>query len=120
MKNNLAETFVACALILIALLILNPFHFWMPDMAHITMLVAFLVVFGVFATYILREKILDERDAFHRMFADRMAYLAGTSVLFVAIAYGAWIDAVDSWLVGSLVVMIIVKLGARFYSDRNL
>lgn len=120
MKSNIQETIVALVLVVLLLLILNPYDFWMPDMAHLTALVALLIAFGVFASYILREKIIDERDAVHRMFAGRAAFLAGSTVLLVGILIGAWKDAVDSWLILSLVVMVLTKIGARFYSDRNL
>ena len=120
MKNNIQETTVALMLVVLLLLILNPYDFWMPNMAHLTALVAVLIAFAVYASYVLREKILDERDALHRMFAGRAAFLAGTTVLLVGVVIGAVKDAVDSWLILSLVVMILTKIGARFYTDRNL
>lgn len=55
MKNNLKETIVTVALIAVAILLLNPFHFWMPDMIVIGMLAITLALFGIFASFILRE-----------------------------------------------------------------
>ena len=54
------------------------------------------------------------------MFASRAAYLVGSSLLIVGIVHGAWKDELDLWLIATLVAMILTKLAARFYSDRNL
>ena len=121
MKNNFyKESIVAVVLVILLLFILNPYHFWMPDMAHITMLAALLAVFALYASYVLREVAVDERDVLHRMFASRASYLAGSSLLILGILYGAIKDALDIWLIVVLVIMILTKLVARFYSDRNL
>lgn len=42
--------------------------------------------FAIFAGFILKEKPRDEREAWHRMYADRIAFLVGTAILLVAIA----------------------------------
>ena len=119
-NNFYKESLVALVLGIILVLILNPAHFWMPSMAHVSMLLALLGVFGFYASYILREVAVDERDVLHRMFASRAAYLAGTSLLIVGILYGAIRDDVNIWLIATLMVMIVTKLLARLYSDRNL
>ena len=57
MKNNFyKESVVALVLGIILVLILNPAHFWMPSMAHVSMLLALLGVFGFYASYILRDE----------------------------------------------------------------
>ena len=120
MKNNLIETFVTLALVVLAILLLNPFHFWMPDMIVIGMLACTLGLFGLFATFIVREQVVDERDAVHRTLAGRNAYLAGAGVLTLAIVVQGYEHAVDPWLVLALVAMIVVKIATRFWTDRNL
>ena len=75
MKNNLLETLVTVCLISLAILLLNPFHFWMPDMMVMGMLALTLGLFAVFASFILRERIADERDGLHRTLAGRNAFL---------------------------------------------
>lgn len=121
MKNNFyAEYIIPVILVVLLLLILNPLDLWMPTMAHVTVLVLLLVVFGLYASYVLREKAVDERDVFHRMFAGRVAFLSGTTVLIIGILAGAWHDVVDPWLISALVAMILSKIGARIYGDRNL
>jgi len=120
MKNNLKETIVTVALIAIAILLLNPYHFWMPDMMVICMLAITLGLFGIFASFILRETMVDEREGQHRTLAGRNAFLAGSGVLTLAIVVQGYTHTVDPWLVVALIVMIVVKVGTRIWSDRNL
>jgi hypothetical protein len=120
MKNNiLQQASVAGVLLILLLCILNPFNFWMPDMMHITVLVLTLLAFGMFAGFVLRENVEDERDGVHRMLAGRTAFLSGTAILVVGIISEAFAGTVDKWLILTLVVMVIAKIGARIYSDRN-
>lgn len=120
MKNNLKETIVTIALISIAILLLNPFHFWMPDMMVICMLATALVLFGIFASYILREESVDEREAQHKSLAGRSAFLAGAGVLMLGIVIQGYTHTVDPWLVIALIVMIITKIATLHWSDKNL
>ena len=68
MENNTIRE-IGVPLILVALFValLNPFHVWMPDMVHMIMLACGIVIFGVYAIFVMREKASDERDAMHRM-----------------------------------------------------
>lgn len=120
MKNNLTETIITLCLVTIAVLLLNPFHFWMPDMMVVAMLAIALVLFGIFASFILREKTFDERDALHRTLAGRNAFLAGAAVLLLGIVVEGYMHAVDPWLVIALIAMIAVKIATRIWSDKNL
>ncbi len=120
MKNNLKETVVTVCLIAIAILLLNPFHFWMPDMMVMCMLAVALVLFGVFASFILREQTIDERDDVHKTLAGRNAFLAGSSVLMIGIVVQGYSHRVDPWLVIALIIMILVKIITRLWSDKNL
>lgn len=120
MKNNLSEIFTTLLLILIAVLLLNPFDFWMPDMMVVGMLVLTLVLFGIFASFILREKTVDERDAVHETLAGRNAFLAGSALLILGIVVEGYTHTVDPWLVVTLVVMIVAKIATRIWSDKNL
>lgn len=120
MKNNLKESIVTLGLIGTAILLLNPFHFWMPDMMVMTMLAAILVLFAIFASFILREKTRDERDDQHKALAGRNAFLAGSAILILGIIIQGYAHAVDEWLVITLIVMVLTKIGTRIWSDRNL
>jgi hypothetical protein len=124
MKNNprgvIGETIVTVALIIIAVLLLNPFHFWMPDMMVMCMLAIALGLFGIFASFILREKSVDEREDQHRTLAGRNAFLVGSGVLTLGIVIQGYTHTVDPWLVIALIVMVVVKIGTRMWSDKNL
>lgn len=119
MKNNFAEILTTACLILIAVLLLNPFDFWMPDMMVVGMLVLALVLFGIYASFILREKTIDERDAVHETLAGRNAFLAGSTVLIFGIVVEGYTHTVDPWLVATLIVMIVAKIVTRIWSDKN-
>lgn len=121
MKNkNLKEIIVPFALVVLAVLLLNPFHFWMPDMMVMGMLAILLVLFGVFASFILKEQVFDERDDMNRSLAGRNAFLAGSVILMLAIVIQGYSHSIDPWLVITLIVMIITKITTRFWSDKNL
>ncbi len=120
MKNNIKETIITLCLIAAAILLLNPFHFWMPDMMVMGMLAAAFILFGIFASFILREKISDERDAFHRTIAGRNGFLVGASVLMLGILIEGYSHSVDPWLVLALISMILAKLFTRAWTDKNL
>jgi uncharacterized membrane protein YgdD (TMEM256/DUF423 family) len=90
----------------------------MPNMAHMAMLAAAIVAFGAFAAFVLREGIGDERENVHRMFAGRVAFLAGSGILLFAIIFQSLKESLDPWLVVGLLVMILAKVGARLYSSR--
>jgi len=120
MKNNLKETIVTVALIAIAFLLLNPFNFWMPDMVVMCMLAIALGLFGIFASFVLRETMIDEREGQHRTLAGRNAFLAGSGILTLGIVVQGYTHTVDPWLVVALIIMIVVKIGTRIWSDKNL
>jgi sugar phosphate permease len=121
MKNNyIVETTVAVILVILLLFIINPFHFWMPNTLHMMVLGATIVAFGIFSAFILKEKVHDEREGAHRMLAGRVAFLSGSSVLILGIIVQEFSHNVDLWLPICLVMMIIAKILARVYSERNL
>lgn len=77
-----------------------------------------LVLFGMFAAFLLRERAVDERDAGHMSLAGRSAFLAGSSVLLVGIIVQGYHHEVDPWLVIALCTMVVIKIGSRIWSDR--
>jgi hypothetical protein len=119
-SGQVKEIVVATLLIIIAFLILNPFYFWMPDLLLKILLVGIFILFGFYAIFIIRERAGDEREDFHRMLAGRNAFLAGSLVIIIGIIVEATTYMIDKWLVLALIVMLVVKLLTRFWSDRNL
>ena len=120
MKNNFKETIITTCLVLVAILLLNPFHFWMPSIIVLCILAVALVLFGIFASFILREKPIDERDNAHRALAGRNSFLIGSAVLMLAIAIEEYTQSLDPWLVIVFIVMIVAKIATRIWSDKNL
>ena len=82
------------------------------------MLGALVGAFGLMAVFILRERARDEREESHRALAGRIAFLAGASVLIIAIVLQGLHGEVDPWLATALGAMILSKIGVRAYSDR--
>ncbi len=120
MNNNIIETIVTVSLIAIAVLLLNPFHFWMPDMMVMGMLAFALALFGLFASFILRERAVDEREEQHKSLAGRNAFLVGSGIIMLGIVIQGYTHTVDPWLVVALIAMVIAKIVTRHWSDRNL
>jgi len=121
MKNNIIkEVVVSVLLILLAILLLNPFHFWMPDMMVVGVLVFALLLFGLFAGLIMKEDTFDERDSVNRSLAGRNAFLSGLAILMLGIMVEGYSHSIDSWLVVALVVMIVTKMATRIWIDKNL
>ncbi len=89
-------------------------------MVVVGVLACILVFFGIFASFILREKSFDERDNLHRSLAGRNGFIAGSSILILGIVTEGYSHSVDPWLVGALIVMILTKIGTRIWSDKNL
>ena len=118
--NKVKEVIVSVALVVLAILLLNPFDFWMPDMIVIGVLVVTLVFFGIFASFVLREKIFDERDGVNRSLAGRNAFLAGSAILILGIVEEGYSHSIDPWLVIALIGMVIAKITTRIWRDKNL
>jgi prepilin signal peptidase PulO-like enzyme (type II secretory pathway) len=107
-------------LIILALLFLDPFMLWMPGSMVYALVGGFLVVFAILAGFIWKEKILDERDELHRMFAGRIGYLAGAAVLVLGLVWQSIFSHPDPWIIGALLGMVLGKLIALFYSRKYL
>ncbi len=114
------EIGISSVLVILTILLLNPFHFWMPTMIHMVMLALTLAIFALFAIFILRERIQDEREAIHRMLSGRVAFLTGSALLTIGIVFQSLQHSVDVWLVIVLVAMVLSKLITRIYSDNRL
>lgn len=120
MKNKFQEIIITICLVLVTILLLNPFHFWMPNMMVMIVLALTLVLFGIFASFILREKIFDERDAVHSSLAGRNAFLVGSATLTLAIIIEEWNGRLDPWLVIVFIIMLLTKIVTRIWTDKNL
>ncbi len=111
--------YIGTAVVLVGLLTLlsDPFMLWMPAPAQMAVLLGAAVLACVWAGFVMYERTNDERDALHRMNAGHMAYLSGISVLTIALVAQGFTHSIDPWISVALGVMVVVKLGSRFYSD---
>lgn len=111
MKHN-ATLHSILAIIILGLLvaIVNPGHFWMPSMVHMTMSVSLLLFVVLFGVFVWNEKARDEREELYKHMVGRIAYLVGTLVLVIGIVVQSMHHTIDPWLVMTLGAMIVTKL----------
>ena len=120
MTGNITLQFLLSAILaVLAVLLVNPFHFWMPSMLHMVILGSAIGVFGLLAVFVLAENQGDERDNEHRGFAGRVAFLAGGAILLIGIVLQTLAHALDPWLVVALLTMVAAKSVARWYSANH-
>ncbi len=119
MKNNsFTEPLLAFLLILLAALCFQPLQtIWMPMMASSFVLVAFVAVFVSFAVFIWKEEARDERANQHRLTAGRNGFLVGAGLLVAGIILQTVQHELDTWLVVTLIGMVISKLATRWYTQ---
>lgn len=118
MKNSLVQVVIAVALAALLILLTDPFMLIMPDMLGMAVLLCASVLLCLWAGLVMQEKVNDEREAFHRMNAGRIAYLLGIGVLSTALVVQGLSHSIDPWIALALGVMIIGKLIVRLYIDR--
>lgn len=112
MNRSLIQTITsAVSLIALGVLLTDPFDLSMSD-ATIMLISGLLVVsLGIFAYSQWHERPADEREAALMHEASRVGYLAGMSVLVVALIIQSFAHDVDAWLVATIAVMVMSKLG---------
>lgn len=87
----------------------------MPQEVHMTMIIALVTFFIVFASFIWREKTGDEREVSHRNLSGRWAFLAGTSIAVVGVVVQSLQHTLNIWLVLTLVAMVLGKVAGLIY-----
>ncbi len=112
------ELLIGTATLALSFILLNPADIFMPDMTTMLLLGLFLVLFGLFAVFVWRERSLDEREETHRMRAGHSAYLAVSGALALAIAAQSFSHNVDPWLVAAFAVAMLAKSFASYW-NRN-
>ncbi|MBI2611728.1 hypothetical protein HYW54_03210 [Candidatus Gottesmanbacteria bacterium] len=115
MKDFIKEFGVALVLLILSMLLLNPGNTWMPGETSMMILAGLVITFVFFASFIYKEKVSDEREAYHRFLASRYAYLLGTSVLVLGVTIQTFQHTLDPWLVLTLITMILGKIAGQIY-----
>ena len=110
-----AELSVGLGLLALIYIIFNPWNVFMPGYVVMGFLIGAVVLYLAFAVFLWKENSGDERERFHRLFADRIAYLAGSALLLIGIVVGELRHALDPWLIYALAVMVIAKVVGLIY-----
>lgn len=120
-NNNAFVNEIIAALILVVLVgtLLNPFNWFMPSPVVMMLILAVVVVFILFTTFVWKERARDERELMHRTIAGRIAFLSGVAMLVLGIIIEGLNHAVDVWLVLTLTVMIFAKIITSIYNNLN-
>ncbi len=119
MKNNALQIVVALVLAFFLLALGDFLPFWMPDMDEMIILLVVTLLLLVWAGFVMYEKAVDEREVMLRMNAGRVSYLAGIATLTIALVIQGFAHVIDPWIILTLCVMVISKLVARLYLDRE-
>ena len=119
-KTTRIQLLASAIFLLLAIIFLNPFTLWMPDMLHMFILGLLIVVFGAIAALVVSEQSGDEREERHQMLAGRAAFLTGAILLLMGIVWQAFTSSVDAWLIVSLCGMIVAKAVIRVYGENKL
>ena len=120
MKNKYIKE-ISTSIVLVVLLacLVNPFNMYMLSMFESFILGLVFVLFALFASLFLREKAEDEREEIHRSLAGRAAFIVGSIAILVGIAVQVQTGKLDTWLVVTLVSMVLAKIIARIYSENK-
>ncbi|PIR89250.1 MAG: hypothetical protein COU07_02195 [Candidatus Harrisonbacteria bacterium CG10_big_fil_rev_8_21_14_0_10_40_38] len=114
-KTLLQEIGLAIIVIALGVLLINPSGSWMPEKGVMVASLSLIITFGLFGTFIWRERARDERENMHRLIAGRIAFLSGAGVLVLGITVESISKTVDPWLVASLTATILGKIIASVY-----
>lgn len=110
MKNMpLSAAISSLALLILGILLSDPFDITMNNMVLIVISGLLLASFGLFAGLFWQEHAADEREAVLLDKAGRLGYLAGLTVLVIGVVIQSFNHNVDIWLVLTIAAMIIAK-----------
>ncbi len=118
MNTRLYEYLILGALVLSALVLVDPLHIFMPTMFQMAALAALVAAFALLTTFLVREEARDEREVQLRSTSGRIGFLLGAGVLVAGIAVQGFMDMLDQWLVYALLAMVLGKIVARVWAER--
>jgi hypothetical protein len=77
----------------------------------------FLGIYVVAMSLVGEGKIADERDMQHRYTSNRLALIAGTTVMSVGVLAQIFSHTLDYWLLAGLIAINLVKIVSLIYSN---
>lgn len=86
-----------------------------PHGVELSFIVGLSVVFILFVTAIFKEQLGDERERQHARSTGRISYLIGVGLLVIGIIYQALTGQIDTWLIVTLVAMLLSKIISIIY-----
>jgi hypothetical protein len=117
MNKTITHTAVAVLISFLLAVIADLVPFWMPMMRELVALVCVTVLLLVWASFVLLETSVDEREVNLKMRSGRVAYVAGLAVLLLALIVQTMSHTIDPWIPGALAVMVLAKQFTRMYLD---
>lgn len=118
MKKTITQEIIpSLILIVLVLSFVDPLHIWMPSHTEMLSLFVLVIVYIIYAVFMWRESAKDERENLHRLMASRNAWLAGNTVLVVAIVVQSIDYTIDPWLLFALVSSVLAKSITRIYGS---
>jgi hypothetical protein len=120
MSNILSKTSVLALVVVAALILMMcPIPFLMLTSTQMVLVSLAALGFIVWTVFQWQEGALDEREELHRFLAARLAYFVGAGILMMGILVQSFQHAVDPWLVGALIGMILAKGVAKLIAEKN-
>jgi ABC-type nickel/cobalt efflux system permease component RcnA len=114
-SEHKGEITAGVVLVLLLLLLLNPFDVLMLSNTSMMVLALFVVAFLVFVGLVWRSRAVDERELAHQHAAARISYALGVNVIAIGIVVQSYMYELNLWLPMALGVMVLAKIGASIY-----
>lgn len=111
------ESFLSGGIVLVLIVLANPFHFLMPETWAMWCTALVGLLFLLFVVALLRDQGGDEREMWHRFMAARVAYLVGTGILVLGIILQTLMHHLSWWLPLALGGMLVAKLFGHWFAQ---
>jgi heme A synthase len=116
-KDNSFLSEIVISLIMAVFLILlgNPLSANMSKSMHMAVILGLSLIFILFASFIWKEKVKDEREIMHRYIASRFAYITAVVLMTVGVIAKSLQHEYDRWLIFTLLFVVLAKVIGLIY-----
>lgn len=104
------ETLFSFSIIVLAVVLANPFNLWMPTTLHMMLIAVLLIFFTMTAFLVLQRTPLDEREQLLSLQAYKTAYVVSTTLVVMGIVLQSLNHVVDPWLVMIFIGLVATKV----------